>query len=211
MHAHVHSNKCYESHPALDVGGGNLIYGGSCSNPIVTDADIYVGLDGSMTPTVKAYPWVTGDEVYYRITDGMGPKDVPNFKQMVVWISDQIDLGKKVHVGCIGGHGRTGLVLAAVVAYRKHNANPIAYVREKYCVKAVESREQVHFLRDHYDCPVVKPSRQVLSSTKATYHQDKWPDVYKGPKSNSHRPEKVDSGTPVRGSETLWSSTVTMR
>ena len=52
--------RCYESHKPLAVGDGLLVWGGSCSSPIVADADIYVGLDMSHKKSAKAYPWEAG-------------------------------------------------------------------------------------------------------------------------------------------------------
>lgn len=48
--------------------------------------------------------------------------------------------GKRVLVFCMGGHGRTGTVLAALKAMLEPDTeDPIADVREAYCQKAVET------------------------------------------------------------------------
>lgn len=152
--------RCYETHPKLSVtdastGHTYWVYGGSCSWPVVDDADIYIGLDRSMTFAHQLYPWDEPKvdpviEVQYVIVDMSVPADPSSFKRMVKWICQQILVGKKVHVGCIGGHGRTGMVLAAIVFELSGNHQAILYVREHYCKKAVEASEQIEFLHEQY-------------------------------------------------------------
>lgn len=143
---------CYESHPALKLGNGTAgfkVYGGSCSTPVVKDADVYVGLDWGMKITRPTYPWDDAApkvvEVKFQITDMKVPDDEDEFVRMIDWLVERVRDGRKVHVGCIGGHGRTGMVLAALASRFGHD-RPIAYVRENYCAKAVETGEQVEFL-----------------------------------------------------------------
>jgi len=53
--------------------------------------------------------------------------------------------GGMVEVGCIGGHGRTGLFLAILTVLtmeEPHGAKAVAYVRDSYCGRAVESDKQ---------------------------------------------------------------------
>lgn len=146
--------RCYEAHPALPLGT-YAIYGGSCIHPAVNDANIYVGLDRGMASGL-VFPWQGGIEVCYPITDMAAPKNPETFKQLVTWISNQLDAGKKIHVGCIGGHGRTGTLLAALARVVLDEEDAITYVREQYCTHAVESAEQVRFLHTHFGIKKVK-------------------------------------------------------
>lgn len=154
---------CHESHKAVGVLNG-LLRGGSCRSPL-SDYDVYVGLDFSFRRTHELYPWqvakagVPEHQFEFLITDGRAPKDPALFKEMVTWLVGQLFAGKKVHVGCIGGHGRTGLVMAAVVAEATGNKDAITWVREHHCKKAVESEEQVDFLVEHYGVAEVEPSK----------------------------------------------------
>ena len=51
--------------------------------------------------------------------------------------------GARVEVGCLGGHGRTGTALACLaVLTGAPAAGGVAWVRERYCAKAVETPEQ---------------------------------------------------------------------
>lgn len=58
--------------------------------------------------------------------------------------------GQRVEVGCMGGHGRTGTFLAAVVMLADPNMTAkgaVAWVRSNYCTKAVEDASQEYWLK----------------------------------------------------------------
>ena len=142
--------RCYETHPALTLPGADkVIYGGSCSAPVVHDADVYVGLDYSMKLTAKGLPWKATKEVYFPVQDMGVPTDSKEFADLIAWLHAMVEEGKKVHVGCIGGHGRTGMLLAALVT-RYGEMDAVNYVRKLYCKKAVESTSQIAFLVEHF-------------------------------------------------------------
>lgn len=149
--------RCYATHPALDIGDGRVVYGGSCFRLVVDDADVYVGLSEAMHPDRRALPWVDGYSFVFPIADRAAPDDPEDFAALVAWLSDRLDEGLKVHVGCFGGHGRTGTVLAALSAYRGVD-DAIAHVRAGYCSRAVESKAQVRFLVDYYGCAEHEPT-----------------------------------------------------
>jgi len=148
--SHGGYESCYKSHKPMKLPGTDLvIHGGSCGTPAVLDAEVYVGFDSGMRFTQRHWPWKKGHEVLFRISDMQAPDDPVQFKKLVTWVKSQLDEGKKVHCGCIGGHGRTGTFLAALVSeYGEPDA--ITYVREHYCKKAVESDSQVKFLHEHF-------------------------------------------------------------
>jgi hypothetical protein len=146
--------RCYETHKALKIGDWK-VYGGSASDPVVHDADIYVSLQRGSTSGRISDPWDKRQvvEIQYGLVDGSAPdgeRKVARFKKMIEWLCNQLQQGRKIHVGCIGGHGRTGMVLAAMVAHATGEKDAITYVRDHYCKKAVESTEQVRFLHEHY-------------------------------------------------------------
>lgn len=155
---------CYSTHKPLEIGGFK-IYGGSCINPPI-GMDIYVGLDLGMATHESAYPWnSTCVSVRYLIEDMKVPTNVPEFKKMISWLAVELKKGKKIHIGCIGGHGRTGLVLAALVASITGNKEAISYVRTNYCYKAVESNVQVQFLMSHFGVNHIESSKGAISGT----------------------------------------------
>lgn len=165
--------RCYESHPAYEVAPGKVIYGGACGWPIVKDADVYGGFDPSMKmqPTGK-YPWspVANEgpvEFLFEITDMQAPKSGSEFERMVVWLAEQLDAGKKVHIGCIGGHGRTGMVLAALRKHMTGDEDATQHVRDHYCKKAVESATQIAFLQKMWGINPVSASKTLAPVTSS--------------------------------------------
>ena len=132
--------RCYVSHPVLKLGKGRL-YGGAALHP--AKADIYVVLQRGDMGGRTSDPWDTAKvvEIQYAIRDMYAPEDVSRFKKLITWLCTQLQGGKTVHVGCIGGHGRTGTVFAAIVAEMTGEKDAIQWVRAHYCKKAVESQE----------------------------------------------------------------------
>lgn len=151
--------RCFETHPPLKIGN-HLIYGGSCISPSVSDADIYIGFDMGMRYSLKGYPWNEGESVLFPIQDMGVPKDLEQFNLMIEWIAVQLAAQKKVHLGCIGGHGRTGLVLAALVKHMTGEVDAITYVRDNYCQKAVESTAQVEWLNKNFGITPVAGAKE---------------------------------------------------
>lgn len=168
--------RCYESHPVLKLGKG-MLYGGSASNPKLKTADVYVVLQSGDLHGWQSDPWEKQirHEVFYRIPDMGIPADVPRFKKLVTWVCNQLQQGKKVHVGCIGGHGRTGTVLSAIVAELTETKDAIQWVRQHYCKKAVESKEQVAFLMQHYGVSSVAPTKGAVVRQLAAPSAEQWP------------------------------------
>lgn len=164
-----HVPMCYDTHPPLEFGG-LTVYGGSCSHPMVKDADVYIGFDYNVSGGTPRFPWEGPMPVIirYPVSDGSAPADPESFRKMVDWTLDQLKQGKKVHVGCIGGHGRTGTFLAALVAVHTGNTKAVEYVRENYCKSAVESTSQVNFLVKHYDQEEVASSKKYSWDTGPT-------------------------------------------
>lgn len=213
--------RCYESHPPLPIKAGDkeyLIYGGSCGYPIIEDADVYVGFDYSMKKSPKQYPWEDGESFQYLIQDMHAPSDPNSFKQLISWLADQLVAGKKVHIGCIGGHGRTGLVLAALVTFMTGEKDSITYVRKNYCEKAVESATQVRFLNQHFGIKEVTGHKEGnvydfdshgthtgRASGKTPYVRDKYASELKKP---DKRVVPESSGTtivPAPHQMSIWS------
>lgn len=60
---------------------------------------------------------------------------------------------KSVCFHCYGGHGRTGTALASMLI-ENLEAEPMGalrYIREKYCVQAVETDDQIRYLKSLYE------------------------------------------------------------
>lgn len=202
--------KCCHSHPELELGMGKIV-GASCGQPR-EGYDIYIGLCYTMKFKHQVFPWEhNGDpiiEFQYNITDGCAPGKPKDFKKMINWVSDQLDDGKTVHVGCIGGHGRTGTFLAALVSlYEDLTDDPIGWVRKNHCKKAVESESQLKFLKKHFGCKIKghkpsKPSYTHTSSRNKPYTGMKAPQ-----RPLSAKDVVVDIGeriTPMAGKGSIW-------
>ncbi len=150
---------CYEGHKPMPLPGTSLvIHGGSCSSPTIKDADVYIHLQkGDLDP--RHWPWKKGVGIMFPITDMSIPAEPAEFRKMVAWTKKALEEGKKVHCGCIGGHGRTGMFFAALVS-EFGEKDAITYVRKNYCHKAVESSSQIKFLNKEYGITEVKGSKE---------------------------------------------------
>lgn len=148
-------------HEPLSLGDGKFIMGGCCVDHEHIEADVYVGLDDIMLGESSLYPWSTKEGVLFPITDMRTPTDFSEFDKMIDWIQNKIVDGKKVHVGCLGGHGRTGLVLSALTYKMMGIEDAITYVREHYCSEAVETTAQVQWLNRHYGIKMVEISHKL--------------------------------------------------
>jgi hypothetical protein len=149
--------RCFEGHPPLALRDGLVIHGGSCISPAVTDADVYIGFDAGMKKTARLYPWTEGVEVPFPIPDGRSFKEMTHFDKLVDWTIGQLEAGRKVHCGCIGGHGRTGTFFAVLVNRMMDEKAAAAYVRQHYCSKAIETTEQITWLHQTYGIDTVDP------------------------------------------------------
>ena len=138
-------------HKPLNLGNGRVIFGGRAAKPAWA-ANIYVGLHDGVTPLIPNQPWRNEqvEMIYFPIKDFGIPQNARDFKDLIAYLCGAIAAGKRVHVGCIGGHGRTGMVLSAVVAWMLREKNAIQYVRKHYCESAVETGEQAAFLAKHF-------------------------------------------------------------
>ena len=146
------------------VFGKGVILGGSCLHP-AKGYDIYVGLDTGMDTETMHFPWDDKVGFLYRITDMQSPKSPKSFSKLISWLCLALDKGKRIHVGCVGGHGRTGLVLAAIAKEINCEMDAITWVRDNYCKKAVETQSQVNFLHKHYGIKKVEMSKTSCSGS----------------------------------------------
>lgn len=163
--------KCADSHPALPItvdGTTYHVYGGSGGSPMHSDHDIYVALDGSTPEHKNFFPWNNPGKTFvsFYINDMSVPKDYVEFRKMIVWLGHEVQAGRKVHVGCMGGHGRTGTVLAALVKHMTGAEDAINYVRKHYCPKAVESASQIEFLHKEFGINKVAATKEYTKSKK---------------------------------------------
>lgn len=207
------AKRCYEDHKPLKIGEFE-VFGGSCSSPVVKDADIYIGFDYSMSFSTGHWPWdKKTEEVYFHIADMQAPSDAESFKKMVAWAADQIKAGKRLHAGCIGGHGRTGTFLAALVTHMTGELDSITYVRTNYCKKAVETSTQIAFLAKHYGIKAVEGSKAgFVSKTVPSSTVSSYPKGKVGPMSSGKaKPAKAKRQiVPVGSKKNIWKTPATV-
>jgi hypothetical protein len=158
MYTYTGYSKC-ECHPEIKLGKGVLTGGRSVAQK--KKADLFIALDKY---AIENYPMDTGGEVgighrfiLFPIDDRCIPKpaDMPYFYRMISIIIQYLKNGKRVHVQCMGGHGRTGLVLSCVLGkMRPDIKDPVAHIREIYCKKAVETYEQHKLIATYTKCEI---------------------------------------------------------
>lgn len=78
------------------------------------------------------------------------PGDAAAARASVRRAFERARLGAKVEVGCIGGHGRTGTVLACMaVLAGVPPGEVVAWVRHHYCAAAVEGSAQEQWVEEY--------------------------------------------------------------
>lgn len=84
------------------------------------------------------YPW----------PDLGAPREPARFRRALHWLLRQATEGKRIEIGCAGGHGRTGATLAGLLILQGMTANrAIRKVRREYCHDAVETKTQTKMLQ----------------------------------------------------------------
>lgn len=135
-----------QNHPELKLGKGILT--GGRSQEQKKKADMLVLLDNMGFPD-----YLFDSEgrlgrrqrvVHFPIKDmGIpGAFYMRKFDNLIEIIIRYLKDGKRVHISCIGGHGRTGTVLSVIVGLMLRVDDPVEYIRSNYCKEAVESLEQ---------------------------------------------------------------------
>lgn len=69
----------------------------------------------------KITPYTTSPEtevILFPIPDRSVPKDKIKFCSLVIDICQSLSSGKKVYIHCKGGHGRSGMLVASILAYK---------------------------------------------------------------------------------------------
>jgi protein-tyrosine phosphatase len=90
-----------------------------------------------------------GQIVVYPWPDLGAPRDPRRFHRALRWLLGQASEGRRVEIGCAGGHGRTGTTLAGLLVLQGLSPrSAIRRVRRAYCEEAIESREQEALVRD---------------------------------------------------------------
>jgi len=107
-----------------------------------------------------AKPWKSPKVFSYEIRDMSVPDNMAEFQKLLDYLGQALKDEKKVIVGCIGGHGRTGLLLAALHHHLTQSPDGMKQVRQQYCKKAIETQKQIDWLHDNFGLEKVEPSKK---------------------------------------------------
>lgn len=159
---------CHTSHPDLMLGGGTLIGGNCRDHERHEGVNLYIALDYSMSHPQYRIGAEPAACVYYPIENMKTPNRPDNFIALIEFIVKELGKGSRVHVGCIGGHGRTGLVIGAVVARLgvDPDGDAIGWVRSNYCKRAIETKEQENFLVVHFGAKLPPATQHTIKVDK---------------------------------------------
>jgi len=88
------------------------------------------------------------DAVYVMWMD-RGVIPLESYRGLVGYVVSRLREGEQVSVGCIGGHGRTGTLLAGVLAVVEGltGEQAVKEVRKRYCERAVETKGQENLVK----------------------------------------------------------------
>lgn len=88
------------------------------------------------------------DLIVFPWTDWSVPEDPDLLRATLQWLLVEIKGGKRVEIGCIGGHGRTGTALACLLVLQGLPAKKaIRRVRDDYCELAIETKSQLELIK----------------------------------------------------------------
>jgi hypothetical protein len=75
------------------------------------------------------------------------PRNIVEADAQIIDAFEQARGGSNVEVACVGGHGRTGTVLACMAALAGvPAADAVAWVRRQYCPRAVQEPSQQYWM-----------------------------------------------------------------
>ncbi len=158
----TYTQKC--RHEATPVKVGAYTVWAASEQKITSDAlkeiDFVVSLNGNFPGGSYLRPMSIMD---CYMQDFSAPKQ-ETWKLIVDYLAKQISEGSKILTFCTGGHGRTGTLVASLIAKLEPECeDPIAAVRERYCEKAVESLQQLKAIYEIAGKPLPEKYQSVAS------------------------------------------------
>lgn len=145
-HTFIGKGWCHHVGQAVDVKdpeGAFTVYAGSKMDMVVSDYkgfDVLMPLVDLIGPSV--YSQGFKGRIWYTPAPDGGTWPVGVYHQALEDIRGAARDGRKVLVFCLGGHGRTGTMVAGLLGRYEKASDPIAAVRERYCKEAVEGIDQ---------------------------------------------------------------------
>ena len=76
----------------------------------------------------------------------MGVLEIKDLKPVVEYLANVIDIG--IEIGCMGGHGRTGTLMALIMVHLGCKpGKAIKTIRKDYCHRAIETQKQEDLIK----------------------------------------------------------------
>ena len=76
----------------------------------------------------------------------MGVLEIEDLKPVVEYLANVIDIG--IEIGCMGGHGRTGTLMALIMVHLGCKpGKAIKTIRKDYCHRAIETQKQEDLIK----------------------------------------------------------------
>lgn len=175
------SFECPHNKRFYKVKGGGILrgYSGTAHQAAIReskeDLGIHVFLTDTNMPICYTYsncrellPKMKPDEriVYYHINDRQTPVSKGEFKGLMQFLTKQLRHGDNVLVSCMGGHGRTGLVLAVLYGMLTGSKDPVKEMRKWHCDRAVETYGQHVFVHEMLGLPIPEEEIEPCSKCK---------------------------------------------
>lgn len=217
-----HSKKpsCMHEGQEFELEDGLVILASSSSdvgNKLVEGVDLGVYLASSWgykmgAPSVFATPgvdmtWLTDNEPKYKhayIQLDWPDRAAPNLSIVdMVSLGEtliaQLGDGETIETGCVGGHGRTGSMLAMLLTLQGvRPVDAINRVWDTYCIQAIESMKQVDFISSVWEVTQGKKVNRTSVEWKEMLERGKFSTSKpaaqtKGKGNKAHKPNPVSS------------------
>lgn len=132
---------------AVQIGGHTIWAGGGMylTSDDLSSFRLHVDLRAEGLPKGIPFGRVDTGILWLPIHDFqvVGDQNWDVWKQRLDEVYQKVMPTHKVVVYCAGGHGRTGLFLASMLAMVESNIDdPVAEIRRRYCPRAVETAAQ---------------------------------------------------------------------
>lgn len=138
--------KCRHFHKAFELPNGLVVQGSSYAYEAEKPSERRTPDFGLYCDHIWAH--VNWRAEFVNFPDYRAPAAFDTAAEAIVEAYGRAADGWSVEAGCIGGHGRTGTVLACwvVLASGWNPQDAMKYVWEHYCKEAIESKAQVEFI-----------------------------------------------------------------
>jgi hypothetical protein len=192
--------KCdHDGEPLFSIG--DVVVGGASGGGRGLQCDVLVNVSGSTVGTNGEFPprfaslskhmKGPGEVIQFHWTDGGAPPVKAEFWRALI---ETVGTGHLVFA-CVGGHGRTGTSLAALLITHGWSVREsIAFLRDVYCEEAVETSTQILYLNS---LPIGKERTAIPVDPKWTWtpEQEANAKIYGAKEGASH--SKTTSVKPI--------------